>query len=93
MKWSVLSRNQYVLAQSVTPFDTSTGLLNSDCGVMAVYIFTKDHKAETISVIVDEVKKYQAEQSNPKVKFRLASGNVGVMAATNEAVSEAQLPM
>jgi len=93
LKWRVLSRNQYVLAQSVTPFDTSTGLLNSDCGVMAVYIFTKDHKAETITLITDQVKKYQAEHGNLKVKFRLASGNVGVMAATNEAVSEAQLPM
>jgi len=93
LKWRVLSRNQYVLAQSVTPFDTSTGLLNSDCSVMAVYIFTKDHKAETIAHIVQRVKAYQAEHDNPKVNFRLASGNVGVMAATNEAVSEAQFPM
>jgi predicted RND superfamily exporter protein len=93
LKWRVLSRNQYVLAQSVTPFDTSTGLLNSDCSVMAVYIFTRDHKASTIATIVEAVKHYQAEKTNPDVDFRLASGNVGVMAATNEAVSAAQVPM
>ena len=93
LKWRVLSRNQYVLAQSVTPFDTSTGLLNSDCSVMAVYVFTKDHKAETIAHIVDQVKQYQGDNKDGVVKFRLASGNVGVMAATNEAVSEAQVPM
>jgi len=93
LKWRVLSRNQYVLAQSVTPFDTSTGLLNSDCSVMAVYVFTRDHKAETIAHIVDQIKQYQIDNSEGVVKFRLASGNVGVMAATNEAVSEAQIPM
>ncbi len=93
LKWRVLSRNQYVLAQSVTPFDTSTGLLNSDCSVMAVYIFTQDHKASTIAGIVEAVKQYQGEKNNTDVDFRLASGNVGVMAATNEAVSAAQIPM
>jgi len=93
LKWRVLSRNQYVLAQSVTPFDTSTGLLNSDCSVMAVYIFTKDHKASTIAHIVEAVKQFQSEKTLEAVDFRLASGNVGVMAATNEAVSSAQLPM
>ncbi len=93
LKWRILSRNQYVLAQSVTPFDTSTGLLNSDCSVMAVYVFTKDHKATTIAGIVEAVKQYQMEKTQDKVNFRLASGNVGVMAATNEAVAEAQVPM
>jgi len=93
LKWRVLSRNKYVLAQSVTPFDTSTGLLNADCGVMAVYIFTKDHKAETIAGIVQAVKDYQPGFAAAKVRFRLASGNVGVMAATNEAVEAAQFPM
>jgi predicted RND superfamily exporter protein len=93
LKWRVLPRNQYVLAQSVTPFDTSTGLLNSDCSVMAVYIFTKDHKAETIATIIKAIKTYQQQHSSDKVAFKLASGNVGVMAATNEAVSTAQVPM
>lgn len=93
LKWRVLPRNQYVLAQSVTPFDTSTGLLNSDCSVMAVYIFTRDHKAETIATIIEAVKDFQLQSPSDKVVFKLASGNVGVMAATNEAVSSAQVPM
>ena len=93
LKWRVLSRNHFVLAQSVSPFDTSTGLLNSDCSVMAVHIFTHDHKAETISRIVDAVKKYRKDDDNLVLRFRLAGGNVGVMAATNEAVEAAQIPM
>ena len=51
-KWRVLSRNQSVLTQSVTYVPTSTGLLNSDCSVMPVMVFTRDHKATTIQEIV-----------------------------------------
>ncbi len=81
------------MAQAVTYIDTSTGLLNSECSVMPVYIYTADHKAETIDRLVAAVKAYQAEHGSETTKFRLATGNVGVMAATNEAVSEAQFPM
>jgi len=37
---------------AVTYIDTSTGLLNGDCSVMPVMIFTADHKAETIDRVV-----------------------------------------
>jgi predicted RND superfamily exporter protein len=93
LKWRVLPRNPSTMAQSVTYIDTSTGLLNSDCSVMPVTIYTTDHKAETIDRIVAEVKQARAELGRDNLKFRLATGNVGVMAATNEAVSAAQFPM
>ncbi|HEX7706309.1 MAG TPA: MMPL family transporter [Thermoanaerobaculia bacterium] len=93
LKWRVLPRNPSTMAQAVTYIDTSTGLLNSDCSVMPVYIYTADHKAETITRVVDAVKAYQKEHGSPTTNFKLATGNVGVMAATNEAVSAAQFPM
>jgi predicted RND superfamily exporter protein len=93
LKWRVLPRNPSTMAQAVTYIDTSTGLLNAECSVMPVYVYTDDHKAETIERIVDEVKKYAAEHSTDEVQFKLATGNVGVMAATNEVVSAAQFPM
>jgi predicted RND superfamily exporter protein len=92
-KWRVLSRNQSVLTQSVTYVPTTTGLLNSDCSVMPVMLFTEDHKAATIERIVREVKSFEAGHGNPDVSFKLATGNVGVMAATNEAVAAAQWPI
>ena len=91
--WQVLPRNQQVLVQAITPVDTSTGLLNEDCSAMPVLIFTSDHKARTVARIVDGVKRFDAENANEQLRFRLASGNVGVMAATNEAVDAAQFPM
>jgi predicted RND superfamily exporter protein len=93
LKWRVLPRNPSTLAQSVTYVPTGTGLLNADCSVMPVMMFTADHKAETIDTIVAEVKAFNAEFGSEELKFRLATGNVGVMAATNEAVSAAQFPM
>jgi len=93
LKWRELPRNPSTMAQAVTYIDTSTGLLNAECSVMPIYIYTTDHKAETIDRIVSEVKKYEAEHGSEEAQFRLASGNVGVMAATNETVSTAQFPM
>lgn len=93
LKWRALSRNEQVLVQSISRIDTDTGLLNTDCSVMPVLIFTEDHKAETIDRIVSAVKRFSREEGGKEVRFRLATGNVGVMAATNEAVDAAQFPM
>ncbi len=93
LKWRVLPHNRQVLVEAVQYIPTSSGLLNADCSVMPVMIFTSDHKAETLSRVVEAIKVYQAENGNEQVRFRLATGNVGVMAATNEEVSAAQFPI
>jgi predicted RND superfamily exporter protein len=93
LKWRVLPRDRQVLVEAVQYIPTSSGLLNADCSVMPVMIFTTDHKAETISRVVGTIKAYQAENGTDQVRFRLATGNVGVMAATNEEVSAAQFPI
>jgi len=92
-KWRTLSRNQQTLVQSIARVPTSSGLLNRDCSVMPVILFLEDHKAETINRVVDKVKAVASELNTDTLTFKLASGPVGVMAATNEAVEEAQLPM
>ena len=93
LKWRTLPRNQYSLVQAVSPVPTSSGLLNLDCSVMPVSIYTTDHKAETIERVVDAVKAFDAANRNERIAFRLASGNVGVMAATNEEVEASQFPI
>lgn len=92
-KWRVLSRNQQTLVQSIARVPSSSGLLNSDCSAMPVILFLEDHKAETINRVVDATKLVAAELDNESLSFKLASGPVGVMAATNEAVEAAQIPM
>ena len=92
-KWRVLSRNQQALVQSIARVPTASGLLNNNCSVMPVILFLRDHKAETIRRVVEQVKLVGAELGSDKLQFKLASGPVGVMAATNEAVEAAQMPM
>tara|TARA_R110000737_G_scaffold70695_1_gene99117 strand:- start:9028 stop:11346 length:2319 start_codon:yes stop_codon:yes gene_type:complete len=92
-KWRVLSRNPQTLVQSIARVPSSSGLLNSDCSAMPVILFLEDHKAETINRVVDAAKLAAVELGNDNLSFKLASGPVGVMAATNEAVEAAQIPM
>ncbi len=93
LKWRVLPRNPQALAQAVSPIETSTGLLNADGSTMPVYIFLKDHRAETLDAVTDAVKVFREANPSPKARFQLASGNAGVMAATNEVVEAAQFPI
>lgn len=93
LKWRVLPRNPQALAQAVSPIETATGLLNSDASVMPILVFLTDHKAETLRSVTDAVKAFGAAHPSPKAKFLLASGNAGVMAATNEVVAAAERPI
>jgi len=93
LKWRIISPNQYVLAQALSNIPSSTGLLNTDCSVMPVILFLKDHKAETINRVISAAKFNISAVANDALTFKLASGPVGVMAATNEAVEAAQTPM
>lgn len=89
----ILPRDRYSLAQSSALVPTTTGLLNADCSALALFIFTADHKATTIERLVQAVKDYPPANPDAPVTFRLASGNVGVMAATNEEVKANELPV
>ena len=49
-------------------------------------LFLSDHRAETIERVVAAVKEYRTREPTEGVTYRLATGNVGVMAAQNEEV-------
>lgn len=93
LKWQVLPRSQAAMVQATSPVDTRSGLLNADCSVMPVNLYTTDHRADTIDRVVREVQRYQAEHGEAPVRLRLAGGSVGVWAATNEVVEAAQFPI
>ncbi|MDO8544142.1 MAG: MMPL family transporter [Opitutaceae bacterium] len=93
LKWRIIPRNPQALAQAVAPIETSTGLLNAEGTVMPIQIFLADHKAETLRAVTDATKVFAAAHPSPKATFRLASGNAGVMAATNEVVAAAERPI
>ena len=86
LKWRNLPRDERQLVQAQNYIETSTGLLNRDCSVMPVMLFLSDHRAETIERVVAAVKEYRTREPTEGVTYRLATGNVGVMAAQNEEV-------
>lgn len=93
LKWRILPRNRDALAQAVAPVETSTGLLNANSSVLPVLIFLRDHRAETLTAVTAAVREFAARHDSPQAVFRLASGNAGVMAATNEVVAAAEKPI
>jgi uncharacterized protein len=92
-RWRTLPRSQAGLSVGSRAFDPNLGLNNESCRAIRVMVFTKNHDGTTIAHVVSEAKKFIAANPVEGVKLRLASGNVGVMAATNEAVSEAEIGM
>jgi len=93
LKWRILPRDPQALAQAVSPIETATGLLNRDASAMPIMIFLVDHRAETLRAVTDAVTAFAETNPSPKAKFLLASGNAGVMAATNEVVAAAERPI
>ena len=93
LKWQVLPFNRDMLAQAVGRVETSTGLTNLDGSVLPVMIFLEDHKAETIRRVVKAVTAFETDHGYKNMRFSLAGGNAGIMAASNEVVRNAQFPI
>jgi predicted RND superfamily exporter protein len=60
---------------------------------MQVLINTTDQQGETIAYLVANVKEFASTANSDKLEFKLATGNMGVAAATTEAVDEARWQM
>ena len=88
IKWRMLPEDKAQIAQGVgAATRLGNEFMSSGCKAMAISIFTSDHQATTIDNIVAKIKEFKAAGGDDdRVQFKLASGNVGVMAATNEVV-------
>jgi len=91
IKWQVISDNAAAMGQASNQLiSDGAGLVASNCEAMQVLVFAKDHDSETIRRLVASIKAYESAHPNAPVKLDLAGGNLGVMAATNEAVTVAE---
>ena len=93
LKWRTLPRHPAALGESISPVETSSGLLNHDCSVMPVYIYLNDHRAETLTSVLHHAQLMIDELGNDTLRFALAGGNAGVVAATNDVVAKEQVPI
>lgn len=69
------------------------GYMNKDCSMMAAHLYLTDHKAATINAVIVAVKRYRQDNRMAGVTIRLAAGNAGVLAATNDEVSRTETSM
>jgi predicted RND superfamily exporter protein len=86
-KWFELIPNQAML--NMVTGNAPRGLYNETCSLLTVSAFLQDHKAATLSAVVDSVNAFAAENNSDKAQFLLAAGSAGVEAATNIVVREA----
>lgn len=92
-RWSAIPKSSQALQQGNVAYNPDLGLVTNRCQAIQTLIFTESHEGAVVAHIVEELKHYIDENPTEGVKFRLAGGNVGVMAATNEAVEDAEVTM
>lgn len=92
LKWGTISRDQYALNNAMQHMPDN--LYNLDCSLTPVFVFLENHKAETLREVTSAVEAFADKHNDPEVvQFKLASGNAGVEAATNQTIAENQYPM
>lgn len=65
------------------------GLYNDACSLLTVYVYLRDHKADTLTRVVDHIEAFARVNDSADAKFLLAAGSAGIEAATNIVVKDA----
>jgi predicted RND superfamily exporter protein len=86
-KWYEFLPNQSML-NTVTA-GAPRGMYNDACSLLTIYVYLRDHKAETLGRVVSHIESFAHENDTNDVKFLLAAGSAGIEAATNIVVKEA----
>ncbi|MTW10100.1 MMPL family transporter [Pseudoduganella eburnea] len=93
-KLATLTRDPHGLgSQFLGVNNRIAGLSSHDCRVQGVNLYLPDHRATTIKGVVSAVKAYRDANHMDGFNMRLASGNAGVQAATNEVLEASETPM
>ncbi|MBS0391857.1 MAG: MMPL family transporter [Proteobacteria bacterium] len=92
-RWATLQRSESALRTGAKSASPDLGLNSEGCKTIHLQLFLKDHEGATLAHVVKAVRDFIAADKTPNVTFRLAGGNAGVAAATNEAVEKAEIEM
>ncbi len=91
MKWYDLPRNQDMI-NTITA-RAPRGLYNDSCNLLTLSVYLKDHKADTLARVVNQVESFSADNQTENAHFILGAGTSGIDAATNIVVSKASVEM
>jgi uncharacterized protein len=91
LKWYDLPRTQGMLNAIATRAPRE--LFNQNCDLLAIYVYLKDHKADTLTTVVSAVEAFAKHNDTQEIQFLSAAGNAGIQAATNIVVKRANTQM
>ncbi|MDN7141349.1 MMPL family transporter [Pseudomonas sp. JQ170] len=92
-RWAAIPGSARGLSQGARAYMPDDGMVTDGCQQMEILVFLADHEGATISHVLGEAQRIIKQISTPELTFYLAGGNVGVMAASNEAVKHAEVFM
>jgi len=92
-KWFGIEPNQDMLNSIDAALPPE--LADFNCSFAPLYISLRDHKAKTLTTVVNTVKSFIDDPKNqsPDFKLSLAGGNAGIQAATNIVIKQANRSM
>jgi predicted RND superfamily exporter protein len=90
-KWYDLVPNQWTL--NTVANRTPREIFNQGCNLLSLFVYLEDHKADTLTRVVDKVEAFAAKNNTEDVRFVLTAGNAGIEAATNIVVKKASHEM
>ncbi len=91
MKWYEMPRSQDMLNAIITRAPRE--MFNQNCDLLTVYAYLKDHKADTLTSVVNTVEAFATRYGSDDIRFLNAAGNAGIEAATNIVVKKANVQM
>ncbi|MBI5594296.1 MAG: RND family transporter [Deltaproteobacteria bacterium] len=91
LKWYEILNNQNVL--NAVTVRAPRDLFNQNCNMLSLFVFLKDHKADTLTGVIKQVEKFAKKNNSEDARFLLAAGNAGIEAATNIVVKDSMATM
>ncbi|MFZ3282837.1 efflux RND transporter permease subunit [Pseudomonas sp.] len=90
-KWAEFSRDQFVMnnARSNVPGE----FVDPNCSVAPISLYLADHKAETLSGVVNAINAFSVRYDSGDFEILQAAGNAGIEAATNITIRDSEKTM
>ena len=93
-KWLTVPRGADAISNSMASVaNYNSSLISGNYAVAPLVAYLKDHRADTLSAVVQVVQTFAAKYDTPERKFLLAAGPAGIEATTNIVVKQANYRM
>lgn len=93
-KWLTINRRPAVLRQSLDYIRaTHPDLVNETCTVAPIIVYLADHRAQTLTHVMNTVVRFNQSYHTTRLHFLPAAGSSGIQAITNIVVRQANIRM